>query len=349
MHRNQNTVIFTRLLPAATCGLALAACSGGGGGGNVQATATPPPVVGPSTLVSNTPLSSAPLKSPGLVTGRFDTIALIVDGTTSRPAASPAEIQLEIDATTNTYTLHIGTANAVVDRTTYRSDDAAFGTAETRLFTWSNGATTTAVTRHAIIDQQVAQLSATRGIWLRYDLGNEHVAMGQWLDQTNEDDVLTTNGEIYFVHGVRTAPTDIPLTGSASYRTTLNNASPSEAAWPALVPATHTQLSLTADFGARTVAASLDRPFQRSGVYINELGAEAMINGIDVEGFARFSDLGNFAIPLSGTETLSIQGNVVTPTVAGELNGAFFGPQGAAVGGTIDLGNGERYSFIGER
>lgn len=174
-----------------------------------------------------------------------------------------------------------------------------------------------------------------------YNIGNSYVAMGEWswrVVDLNGSSTGTT-GELLFVNGVRTPPSGIPASGTATYSArTLSLLAPS---WDSAEPGL--PFTLTADFGQRTIATRIDQDYQH---YPDLMGygepaiRNAAILGIHVGGSAPFSNDGSFLIPLAGTVNYSATNALVTPPsepVTGSMNGAFFGPHAEEIGGTFSL------------
>jgi hypothetical protein len=172
---------------------------------------------------------------------------------------------------------------------------------------------------------------------LHYDIGYSYVAMGEWswgvvdLQGNSAGDA----GDLLFVNGNRTPSSGIPVSGTATYdartfKLLASNLTPG-------IPFT-----LTADFGRRTIGALIEQDYhyQPNGDLLDEPAP-----GIHVSGNAPFSSDGLFGIPLAGTVNYSGAYPLNPPqappsqTVAGTMNGAFFGPHAEQVGGTFSLQN----------
>ena len=197
-------------------------------------------------------------------------------------------------------------------------------------------------------ETQLFSYDYTRGAWgfgvslggntylatnLDYDLGFSYVSMGEW-SWSVVDDVTgnrvpgNAHGQLLFVNGDRTPAAGIPLSGTATYDAhTLEMRSSSGAIG---IP-----FSLTADFGLRTIATSINQDFQNYGS-----GDGDPIQGIHVAGSAPFSNDGSFDIPLTGTVNYSYANEPAPPAnqpATGDMNGAFFGPNAEQIGGTLSL------------
>ena len=161
---------------------------------------------------------------------------------------------------------------------------------------------------------------------LDYDIGYSYVAMGEW-----DWKVIATgdSGALLFVNGNLTPSTAIPTSGAATYDArTLHG-------W------VREPFVLTADFGHRTMSASIQQDY-RYNPFGDSLDNPLAV-GIHVSGSAPFSNDGLFNIALSGTVNWSSSYPINTvlppPTEAatGLMNGAFFGPNAEQVGGTLTL------------
>ena len=166
-----------------------------------------------------------------------------------------------------------------------------------------------------------------------YDIGYSYVAMGEWSWRVVDLDGAAAGdfGDLLFVDGDRTPASGIPASGKATY----------DAHTLALLSGSGTAgipFTLTADFGLRTISTLISQDYR-----YNSAGGSAgePILGIHVNGTAPFSNDGLFDIALSGTVNYSQSNSPTTPTaesVAGDMNGAFFGPHAEQVGGVFDLG-----------
>jgi hypothetical protein len=171
---------------------------------------------------------------------------------------------------------------------------------------------------------------------LEYDIGYSYVAMGEWswrvVDLTGA--VVGDFGDLLFVEGDHTAPTQIPASGSATY----------DARTFALLSTNGTAgipFSLIADFGQRTMSARIDQDYRYDPTRSSN---DSPILGIHVSGIGPISNDSytntNFSIALTGTANYSAFNSPSTPAaqaVTGSMNGSFFGPNAAQVGGVFSL------------
>ena len=182
-----------------------------------------------------------------------------------------------------------------------------------------------------------------------YDIGYSYVAMGEWSWRVVDLDGAAAGdfGDLLFVDGDRTPASGIPASGKATY----------DAHTLALLSGSGTAgipFTLTADFGLRTISTLISQDYR-----YNSAGGSAgePILGIHVNGTAPFSNDGLFDIALSGTVNYSQSNSPTTPTaesVAGDMNGAFFGPHAEQVGGVFDLGRSDgtvlvQDAFVGQQ
>jgi hypothetical protein len=168
-----------------------------------------------------------------------------------------------------------------------------------------------------------------------FDLGYSYVSMGEWEWWYVHLDGGTAGGfgQAFFVAGDRTPASGIPVSGTATYdaHTLASLASNLTAGIP---------FTLTADFGAQTIATRIDQDYRYQP---NGDSLDYPAPGIHVAGSAPFSNNGTFDIPLTGTANysgaypLNTLETPPTQPVTGDMNGAFFGPHAEQVGGTLAL------------
>jgi hypothetical protein len=189
---------------------------------------------------------------------------------------------------------------------------------------------------------------------LDYDIGYSYVAMGEWSWRVVDLNGKPAGdfGDLLFVNGDRTAPSDIPTSGTATYdaRSLALKSSSTALGIP---------FTLTADFGQRTIATRIDQDYQYDTVAgaTDPTGTDFPIFGIHIAGSAPFSNSGSFDIPLSGTVNYSAVNSQVTPpaeAATGAMNGAFFGPHAEQVGGTFAVGRSDgtllmQDAFVGQQ
>jgi hypothetical protein len=147
-----------------------------------------------------------------------------------------------------------------------------------------------------------------------------YVSYGAWQRITDNGATLDV-AEQFFVYGIRQAVNQ-PSTGSGSYTTIVDGL------WtnPNGVYSLAGTSSFTADFGAKTVATTID------------LAGTNVVTNAPLS-FARFDGAGTIATLGGGFSGNFTQvGNAGDGQVySGGFNGAFFGPQGQEVGYTFSL------------
>lgn len=173
---------------------------------------------------------------------------------------------------------------------------------------------------------------------LEYDIGYSYVAMGEWSWRVVDLNGAAAGdfGDLLFVEGDHTAPSQIPASGSATYdaRTLALLSSGGTAGIP---------FTLTADFGQRMMSARIDQDYRYDPA---RNSSDSPILGIHVSGTGPFSNDSytntNFAIPLTGALNYSYVNTPQTPPtqqVTGSMSGSFFGPYAVQVGGVFSLQN----------
>ncbi|MEO6152833.1 MAG: transferrin-binding protein-like solute binding protein [Croceibacterium sp.] len=337
-------------------GMVLASCGGNENGGTSIASAPPPVPAVPSPAPAPVPIALtsvaiAPIPSPATRPGTTDAIALIeqsIGSAYTYRLASPSEVRVttyqagpaandisytiaftapELPGNRSSLTAVISAMSIDVSptgtSTIYRDGTVGkypikFGDALTATNTYPDG------TQKIIASNQYR---AGTGVYsnggsagnnyftdqIFYNVGLSYVSLGQWIWESivASDD----EGAAYFVHGDRTPAAEIPTSGSATY----------SAASLAQI-----SIELTADFGKRSIAAQLNREYS-SGRDIS--GGFNVNAGVDLRGTGPITSDGSFFIPLTGTISFGSPG-----PATGSLNGAFFGPNAAQVGGVFAAG-----------
>ncbi len=141
--------------------------------------------------------------------------------------------------------------------------------------------------------------------------------MAGWQSTTpngTSSDVSTT----YFVYGIKTAPGDLPTSGTASYRTTLDGVFAGNGG----VYTLSGNSAISADFAAGTIDFSMN-PTGRNIVDGSSKAFGALLgSGTITSGTTGFTGT---------SDAVSMNGYSAT------LAGQFYGPQGAEVGSTFQL------------
>jgi len=319
--------------------LILSACGGGGGSG-VASIPPPPPTPSPTPTPTPTP-SPTPTPTPAANgypltrAGTYDLLGRVMtmpqNGPSSVHAVDPGQFSMTVSKPSG------GQAYA------YKFDAPA-GFLPGSLTSIDYG-TSVYKTLPFSADQNIAT-------WIALDAGYSYVSMGEWGWDFVHLDGGTAGGfgMLLFVAGDRTPGSGIPVSGKATY----------DAHTLALLSTDLTAgipFKLTADFGQRTISTAIDQNYR-----YNPQGdiMDYPAPGIHVSGSAAFTNSGTFDIPLSGTANYASSYAINTPqpppsqAVAGNMNGAFFGPHAEQVGGTFNLQNSGgvallQDAFVGQR
>jgi hypothetical protein len=278
--------------------LALAGCGGGGGGGLViTPTPTPTPTQRNTTL-TNLQFSESFANRGATLSGS----AAAGTGATSSIQGGNSTVTISYDAANQSYTVAANGRQATflpADRTS--STGAQLTTYEKQ--TQSGGTTY----NNSFGLYRTGQTSG--GLNLTY------ASYGGW-QQTNNTGTGIDFRQVYFVYGVPTAASDLPRTGSASYTTIVDGF------WadPVGLYSVSGTSSLTANFAAGTVATNIS------------LTGQNISPGGGTRAFGT----------LNGTQTIStsdasFSGALAGAGYSGTLNGLFFGPQAAEVGGAFSV------------
>ncbi|HBE89012.1 MAG TPA: hypothetical protein DDW67_07735 [Elusimicrobia bacterium] len=142
-------------------------------------------------------------------------------------------------------------------------------------------------------------------------LGNySHLSWGRWNDGSGVADTIHTNS--YWLVGTLTPAAEVPAAGSASYTGELFGKVTEAGAISGVTGTT----SLTADFAARTLTGIFD---------MKKAGADWTLASVNAAW---------------GAGANSVSGSLTADNnLKGAVNGGFFGPAAAQVGGTWTLGN----------
>ena len=281
--------------------VALSACGGGGGGG-LSSTPPPPPAAQTNSSLASLQFSETFAFSPtGVIQYSVTRPAGAATSRTSTPVSTSDAGQVRYDAGAASYTL----VGSVVPQVTFSSGDRVAA---------SSNATITAYQKTSGSRQDNFALfnpgSGNPTLALTYV---SYGAQQSITDRGSSIDVDTA----FFTFGVATAASDMPRTGTASYRTTLDG----QFADPSGVYALGGTSSLTADFAAATVAFSM-----------TPVGTNVISGGTKTFG----TQTVNAAIQ-SGTNRFSGNGTANAQGYRAGLTGAFYGPQAAEVGGVFSI------------
>ncbi|MBW8783996.1 MAG: hypothetical protein JF593_05055 [Novosphingobium sp.] len=346
----------TCLLLAATT--VLSACGADGGGGVAS---SPPPVPTPTApapivvvsqeLVNRTPLPA----SVATIAGTYDTIAWVSKQTydlkTSGTVlsadvsgiASPSPFKITVDPANHAFTLAGQFSDGRVQRTYVGDSGPAlrstissnqyygdFGNQFDINYHFSDG--TKSDPQHHIQDLFIAETHSAApdsSELFHTEMGLRYVSYGNWAfdeyatEQATGTRYLSQSTSATFVYGEHTPPSDLPVSGMASYADAGRF------------------LQLDADFGARSVTAYLDYPAKiiLTDGYDGGEGTQVQV-GFRATGSASISSAAGFVIPLSGTSATPDPAGTLPDAVApvtGSFAGAFFGPRAAEAGGLVSL------------
>lgn len=334
----------------ASLGPLLAAC--GGTGENV-ASLPPPPSSQPITFTQTTAIGDPLPPTPALTSGTYDTFGVAAaagstDGTGpfSIRNLNPTDLRIAVDAATNTYTMIFDPAvfrvldanGAALSTLGFKIDDPTYGHVYTKTHYGSDGSV-------GVSNGNGDAGSAVQPITnpgppphrensaFYSTTGRSYVSLGVWDTDWNWS-YNNATPEVVFVYGRRTEAGEIPVSGTATYQST-KIAGSFDAA----------NITLTADFGARSIGADLFEKVCLCG----EMASDSdFLRTRSLSGLAPIDGHGAFEIALLGTETLE---SVTTQTssITGTLGGAFFGPDASQIGGYYQLATDVPAGFIATR
>lgn len=350
--------------------LTLAACGGGGsnGGGGSIASAPPPVATASPSIVGTNYVVQRPLApAPAWTTATYQGIAVFRNELTGAIIRAPAgSVSLAVDTAAKTYALTVSAGGVSVTSdtfTTAASPSSPFapyvGTTVKTVHQWSDGiarpgqdevfdVTSSGFTRpetrlpgQRVLDSYLA-VSSVPG---------RHVSLGYWslseapLNPDGSRGVTDAWSSGQFLFGDRTAPGDIPLTGTARY--TIDQPDDPDAS------AYSTQSTVfDVDFAARTIAANYSLTinaeqfsyvllqFPDPATHVAPLALAA-----NATGAAPITSAGTFDIALAGSAVFHTLGVGNMPLadqsvpLSGSISGALFGPRASELGGTSILPN----------
>ncbi len=290
---------FARLASLGLLCLGLTAC--GGGGGTASAGSTPPPAP-PPPPATNSSLTATQVSESYANRGvKLGFNATKVTGQVSgTPTGASTALTVAYDATAQSYTI-TGDGQSQ----TFRPADLNSSVSNTTIAAYerSSGTTTDSLVlfKPGAANPEIALTYASYGAWQRTVDG------GTTIDATQR----------FFVYGVPTAASAMPTSGTASYTTTLDGFLASDTGLYSLGGTS----SFTANFGASTVAVSL-----------SPVGIDVATDAVQSFG------------TLTGNGTITAASSSFASTLSGggyngSINGQFFGPSAAEVGGSFSFGN----------
>jgi len=287
--------------------------------------------------------------------------------------APAGSIQLSVDASTRTYTLSVNAGPyAFPSGEMVQPANAELG--YTRNNPVMGSPLEMAQSGDMLVKTVPAGIAASGAIrvlttWVRlYNAGQlnnspHYLSAAQWgqfyqenpsgvAGQENFRPEQETTGTMVF--GQRTQPGEMPLTGSASY--TLHSLiEPPFNDDDGIVHDVLGNTTLKVDFATKVLAGNYDRRETTDALKLDDEGYPIYDNNGDptvighvdtavhAVGSTTVGADGSFNLPLAGTGTVHTVQNDQPPiadlvaTVNGSLNGAFFGPQAAEVGGIANL------------
>lgn len=282
----------------ALCCLSLSACGGGGGGGGVASTPAPTPAQTNASLAS---LQFSEDFSGNAALIRYS-LSRSTGGASQRFPEENTAARVHYDASARTYTL-IGTSLAEV----------AFGPSDRDAGSSNN--TITIYTKTTDLRQRTLAL---------FNPGSANPELALTYASYGGLQVITDNGSnldvntAFFTFGVKTAASDMPRTGSASYSTKIDGQF-ADGTGAYIVGGSS---SFSADFAAGTINFTMDPVGQNVVTGLPKSLGSHSINGSITSG-------NEF-----GGQTSSVG------TYNSSLRGYFYGPAAAEIGGTFTISGG---------
>jgi hypothetical protein len=287
--------------PAALVQLALAAgfLTGCGDGGGVNSTPAPSPSVFPLTASGSFQTITGTLAYTGTVynsatLGGGNAVANRIDTAGRGPA-----VTFSYDGASGTYTATGASASA-----SFTAANAVAATGYEAAFSKQSGTVTDTLALYG--NAPAAAPSSTAPVQLTY------TSFGFW-SHANSSTVQTQN--TYFVYGQPTGASAMPVTGTASYQTTVSASMLEYNAAAAEFLKLGGTATFTADFGAGSVSTALSLQYSTG----NSAGTYTGIGTIKADQF-------------SGSLT-----STNSQFTGGGFNGGFFGPAAKEMGYTFQI------------
>jgi hypothetical protein len=290
---------------AAFAGSVCAACllSACGGSGYQGVGSTPTPTPGPSTG-ANASLTNLQVSQTfeGLGTINRFTAAATTGAASNRQPLSSGAVQVRYDSANGAYTI----ITTMLPNVTFLPADrsATDSTAVITAYSKSAGGKT----------DNLALFNPGAG---NTQLALTYASYGGW-QSTTANGTATDVSTAYFVYGIKTAPGDLPTSGTASYKTTLDGVFAGDAG----VYTLSGNSAITADFAAGEIDFSMSP------------AGKNIVDG-STKAFGAILGSGTIASGTTGftgtSDAVSMNGYSAT------LAGQFYGPQGAEVGSTFQL------------
>lgn len=328
----------------------LAAC--GGAGENV-ASLPPPPSSPPITFTQTTAVGSPLPLTPALTSGTYSVFGVAVTtvstggtGPFSIRSLNPTDLRIAVDAATNSYTMIFDPAvfrvldpNGVpLSSLGFKIADPTYGHVYTTTYYGSDGSV-------SVVNGNGDAGSAIQPITnpgppphgensaFYSTTGSSYVSLGVWDTDWNWS-YNNATPEVVFVYGRRTGAGEIPVSGTATYQSTKITGNFDAA-----------NITLTADFGARSIGADLFEKVCLCG----EIASHGdFLRTRNLSGLGPIGGHGAFEIALLGTETRE-SGTTQTSSITGTLGGALFGPDASQIGGYYQLATDVPAGFIATR
>lgn len=290
---------FARLASLGLICLGLTAC--GGGGGTASAGSTPPSPA-PTEPAKNSNLTATQVSESYANRGaKLGFTAVKGTGQVDgRPAGGGTSLTVAYDAAAQSYTI---TGDGQSQTFRPADIDSAASGAAVAFYARSAAGTTDSL---ALFKPGAANPT----IALTY------VSYGAW-QRTVEQGTTIAATQRFFVYGVPTAASAMPTSGTASYATTLDGFMANDTGLYSLTGAS----SFTADFSAGTVNVSLA-----------PVGTEISTHA--VRSFGTLTGNGTLTAASS-----SFASDLAGSGYSGSINGQFFGPGAAEMGGVFTFGN----------
>jgi hypothetical protein len=329
----------------------LTAC--GGAGDSVAS--LPAPSNQPVTFTHETVVGNPLPATPALTSGTYDVFGVAATaastsglGPFSIRSLNATDLHITVDAATNSYTIifdpavfHVLDANGVSLSTIgFKIDDPTYGHSYTTTHYGSDGSV-------GVVSGKGDAGSATQPITnpgppphrensaFYSTTGGSYVSLAEWQTDWNWSHYDNGASDVIFAYGHRSAPSEVPVSGTATYQSI-----------KMIGAFNDTNLTLTADFGGRSIGADMLERFCSCG----EVASDGdFLRTRTLSGSGSIDNQGAFGIALKGTETKAFSATTESSPIAGTLGGAFFGPDASQIGGYYQLASDIPAGFIAAR
>ena len=326
----------------------LTACGGAGD----SVTSLPAPSNQPVTFTHETVVGNPLPATPALTSGTYDVFGVAATaastsglGPFSIRSLNSTDLHITVDSATNSYTIifdpavfHVLDANGVSLSTIgFKIDYPTYGHSYTTTHYGSDGSV-------AVVSGKGDAGSATQPITnsgppphrensaFYSTTGSSYVSLAEWQTDSNWSHNDNGASDVIFAYGRRSAPSEIPVSGTATYQSTK------------VISGFDTNITLTADFGVRSIGADLFERFCSCAETNDDF-----IRTRNLSGSGSIDNQVAFGIALQGTETKAFSATTESSPIAGSLRGAFFGPDASQIGGYYQLASDMPDGFIAER